>query len=195
MGLPQQGGRPTSTVCNWCGWHDPTKEERIEHITSRDIVARSLSVLPKYYCDQDMSNRNPEPKLPSQVWPMESNGQTPDRSDLGSHASTRTAGLSLPADTKRLKDWPYHKLLDRATIGTDVYFLVQWSPTWVRASQISQLKEASANYEHSPDCSPYEGCRSLTPTSNEQQLGLSGGRHDKSQEDCSDIEACSVRRT
>ena len=85
----------------------------------------------RYDCSLRASRQWPlAPQQPTSHIPLRA--QDPDSADI--------------ATVKERKNWPYQRLLDRKILASKTWYLVQWRPTWVEASKISDLQNADKRY-------------------------------------------------
>lgn len=65
----------------------------------------------------------------------------------------RASGLGQPEDSSRSKqddqekEWPFRRLIRRYTVGSKIWYLVEWEPTWLEAADISNLEEAERKFK------------------------------------------------
>ena len=54
---------------------------------------------------------------------------------------------SIKTELTTQEEWPFERLLDHRNVKGDDEYLVQWSPTWEKSSQISNLQNALRTLE------------------------------------------------
>lgn len=80
-----------------------------------------------------------------------------------------------PVNSRKGSQWPYQRLIGRRVTGQgaeDVEYLVQWTPTWEKASKITNLQSAAwafelwnKNQNHSGVASSEESCTETSEVS------------------------------